>query len=204
MASSAQARAISSEARASSAQDQALSAQARAGLATQQAAESQQRANSAEQRSLVAQADASQAQAQTSQLQQRLTELQAKPTERGMLVTLGDVLFEFNRAEVRPVAQMSLRKLADFLQQYPQRRVLIEGHTDNVGSANYNDELSLRRAEAVDHALIGLGVAGQRVATVGYGKDYPIADNSSDTNRALNRRVEVYIADNDQPVRSRR
>jgi outer membrane protein OmpA-like peptidoglycan-associated protein len=67
-----------------------------------------------------------------------------------------------------------------------------------------NQALSLRRAKAVDGALSGMGVAPQRVATAGYGEAYPVADNATETNRALNRRVEVYIAENDQPVRSRR
>ena len=169
-----------------------------------QAAAAEQRATGAEQQAAAATANAAGVQQQNAQLQQRLNELQAKQTERGMLVTLGDVLFEYNRAEVKPGAQASLRKLADFLQQYPNRQVLIEGYTDDTGSAAYNEALSLRRADAVDSALVGMGVASQRVATVGYGKDFPIASNSSDTNRALNRRVEVYIAENDPPVRARR
>ncbi|HEV8690360.1 MAG TPA: OmpA family protein [Ideonella sp.] len=169
-----------------------------------QAGASERRAVSAEQQTAVAQASASDAQQLAAQLKLRLAELQAQQTERGMLVTLGDVLFETGRSDVKPAAQTSLHKLADFLAQYPARRVLIEGHTDNVGSSLYNEGLSLRRAEAVDTALIGMGVAGKRVATVGYGEDYPVADNATDTNRALNRRVEVYIAENDQPVRARR
>lgn len=172
------------------AKDQAGTAQAQASAARQQTAE--------------AVAAAAEAQSQANQLQQRLNDLQAKQTERGLLVTLGDVLFEFNRAEVKPTAQSSLRKLADFLQQYPNRKILIEGHTDNTGSAAYNQGLSRRRADAVQRALTGMGVAPDRVASIGYGEEYPISDNSSDTNRALNRRVEVYIADNDQPVRPRR
>ena len=169
-----------------------------------QTAAAEQRATGAEQQAAAATANAAGVQQQNAQLQARLNELQAKQTERGMLVTLGDVLFEYNRAEVKPGAQASLRKLADFLQQYPNRQVLIEGYTDDTGSAAYNEALSLRRAEAVDSALVGMGVDSQRVATVGYGKDFPIASNSTDTNRALNRRVEVYIAETDQPVRARR
>jgi outer membrane protein OmpA-like peptidoglycan-associated protein len=172
--------------------------------AQMQAGASEQRAVKAEQRTAVAQANASDAQQQAAQLQQRLTELQAKQTERGMLVTLGDVLFETNRSEVKPAAQVSLHKLADFLAQYPARRILIEGHTDSVGSAASNESLSLRRAQSVDNALVGMGLSAQRVAVAGYGEDYPVADNATDTNRALNRRVEVYIAENDQPVRTRR
>jgi outer membrane protein OmpA-like peptidoglycan-associated protein len=169
-----------------------------------QAGASERRAVTAEQQAAAAQASASDAQQQAAQMQQRLSALQAQQTERGMLVTLGDVLFETNRADVKPAAQVSLHKLADFLAQYPTRRILIEGHTDNVGSATLNDDLSRRRAEAVDTALIGMGLSGRRVSTVGYGEDYPVAANTTDTSRALNRRVEIYIAENDEPVRARR
>ncbi|WP_234413595.1 OmpA family protein [Ideonella sp. A 288] len=203
-AATSQAQAASSQAQTRVAQAQVGAAVAQAGVARQEAAASAERAGTAERRGAIAEADAIVAQQQANQLQQRLTELQAKSTERGQLVTLGDVLFETNRANIKPAAQGSLRKLADFLAQYPERRVLIEGHTDNVGSASANEGLSRRRADAVDQMLIGLGVSSQRVSTVGYGESYPVTDNSSDTNRAMNRRVEVYIAENDQPVRARR
>ena len=133
-----------------------------------------------------------------------MADLEATTVDRGRVVTLGDVLFEFNRAEVRPTAQARLAKLADFLKQYPERKILIEGHTDNVGSAAYNDELSTRRAESIRRELALLGVLSDRMTTIGYGKDFPIAANDSDTSRALNRRVEVYISETDQPVRPRR
>lgn len=179
-------------------------AKAQTGVAQQQAAAAQKQTAVAEQKVAVAQASAADAQQQTADLQQRLKDLQAQQTERGMLVTLGDVLFENNRADVKPGAQASLRKLADFLQQYPTRHVLIEGHTDSVGSTSSNESLSLRRADAVDAALGRMGVSTQRMDTAGYGEAYPVADNATDTNRALNRRVEVYIAENDQPVKARR
>lgn len=203
-ASDARAQASTARDQASMARAQASWAQAQASASRDQAASAEQRAIGAQQKAADSQADASEAQRQAAQLQQRLTDLQAKQTDRGMLVTLGDVLFEFNRAEVKPAAQASLRKLADFLQQYPDRRILIEGHTDNIGSSAYNDNLSRRRADAVDLALVGMGLSQQRVTSVGYGKEFPIADNSSDTNRAMNRRVEVYIAEAGQSVRSRR
>jgi outer membrane protein OmpA-like peptidoglycan-associated protein len=186
------------------ARQQTAMAEQRAAGAEQRASGAEQRAVGAEQQAAVAQASASDAQQQAAELQKRLTELQAKQTERGMLVTLGDVLFESGRSEVKPGAQNSLNKLATFLKQYPTRHILIEGHTDNVGSASYNEALSQRRANAVETALMGMGVPANRVTTAGYGKEYPIADNTTDTNRALNRRVEVYIADNDMPVKSRR
>ena len=189
---------------ASRAQADTRAAQAQSSNAQQQAASAEQRASGAEARTLAAQAGAADARRQADQLQQQLAELQATQTERGMLVTLGDVLFENNRADVKPGAQASLAKLAAFLQQNPSRSVLIEGHTDSVGSAASNATLSRRRADAVDGALEGLGLAANRATTVGYGEDYPVADNTSASNRALNRRVEIYIAGNDQPVKPRR
>ena len=96
-----------------------------------------------------AQAQASEAQRQTALLQRQLSDLQAKPTDRGMLVTLGDVLFESNRSEIKPGAQAGLHRLADFLRQYPQRNILIEGHTDSIGSAPFNEALSRRRAAEI-------------------------------------------------------
>lgn len=171
--------------------------------AKSQAQAAEMRADAASSEATVAKANAADAQAQAALLAQQLADLQAKQTDRGMLVTLGDVLFEFNRAEIKPSAQGELRKLADFLQKHPDRRVLVEGYTDNVGSAAYNATLSQRRAESVATALSAMGVSPQRLASIGYGKDYPVADNTTNTNRALNRRVEVYISDNDQPVRRR-
>lgn len=186
------------------AQAAAQSARTQSSVAQQQAANAEQRASGALAQAVTARASAALARSEADQLAQQLAALQATQTERGMLVTLGDVLFEFNRSEVKPGAQVSLRKLADFLQQHPTRKILIEGHTDSVGSSVANTALSLRRADAVDMALVGMGLARQRVTTVGYGEDFPIADNATDTNRALNRRVEVYIAENDQPVVRRR
>ena len=188
-AARAQARANAAEGRAASAAARALTAEQRAAAASADAA--------------AAQANAADAQAQAAQLQQQLSELRARPTERGALVTLGDVLFEFNRADIKATGHNELRKLAEFLKKHPDRQVLIEGHTDDIGSNAYNENLSRRRAEAVANALAALGVPSPRVTAVGYGESYPVAANTTDTNRALNRRVEVYISDNDQPVRPR-
>jgi outer membrane protein OmpA-like peptidoglycan-associated protein len=120
-----------------------------------------------------------------------------------MLVTLGDVLFEFGRAEIKPAAQNAIGKLANYLNQHPDRRVLIEGFTDSVGSDQANLTLSQRRSQAVADALRAHGVDPARVATRGYGEAYPVASNSSTSDRAMNRRVEVYISNDNQPVRAR-
>lgn len=146
-----------------------------------------------------AQADDAQARAQAAQLaaasaQQQLQSLQARQTERGLLVTLGDVLFEFGRAEIKPGAQDALNKLAQYLASQPDKHVLIEGYTDSVGSDAANLALSQRRADAVAQALSRMGIASNRVIANGLGEANPVADNRTDTNRALNRRVEVYIS----------
>ena len=150
-----------------------------------------------------AQAQAAQANARAAALEARLKELQAQQTERGLLVTLGDVLFEFGKAQLLPTAGQRLDQLADFLRQYPDRRLLIEGHTDSVGSEAANLALSDRRAQAVQQALTMRGVDAGRITARGYGKAYPVASNGTPEGRALNRRVEVVIADDKGTLRSR-
>lgn len=181
----------------------AANAQAQAANAQIAAANASADANAARAQAANAQADAAQAQAQAAELQRALAELQAKQTDRGMLVTLGDVLFEFGRAEIKPAAHDAMNKLAQYLNQYPDRRVLIEGFTDSVGSDSANLTLSQRRSQAVADALRARGVDLARIDTRGYGEAYPVASNSSTTDRAMNRRVEVYISNDNQPVRAR-
>ncbi|WNW11376.1 OmpA family protein [Pseudomonas sp. DTU_2021_1001937_2_SI_NGA_ILE_001] len=129
--------------------------------------------------------------------------LNAKQTERGTLVTFGDVLFDYNKAELKPGAQGNIFKLAQFLQENPDRKVIVEGYTDSTGSASYNQQLSERRADSVRAALVRAGVDPTRVVAQGYGKEYPVADNSSNSGRAMNRRVEVTISNDNQPVAPR-
>jgi OOP family OmpA-OmpF porin len=144
-----------------------------------------------------AQAATSQAQAATSQiqqLQQELAALQAQQTDRGLVLTLGDVLFETGRAELRAGALRNLYPLVTFLQKYPERQVLIEGHTDSVGSDASNLELSQRRADAVRDFLLQNGVNAARLTTRGYGKASPVASNDTSAGRQQNRRVELIIS----------
>ncbi len=178
-------------------------AQAQAANAQIAAANASADADAARQQAASAQADAATAQAQAAALQQELAELQAKQTDRGMLVTLGGVLFEFGRAEIKPGAQTAVAKLAHYLNQHPDRRILIEGFTDSVGSDTANLTLSQRRSQAVADALRAQGVDASRISTRGYGEQYPVASNESSSDRALNRRVEVYISNDSQPVRAR-
>lgn len=134
-------------------------------------------------------------QARIAEQEQQLKELDAKKTERGMVITLGDVLFAVNKAQLSAGGVRNVQKLADFLNQYPQRKVLIEGHTDSTGSRSINQPLSEQRAEAVRSALAGMGISGDRIETRGYAEAYPVASNNTAAGRQLNRRVEIILSD---------
>jgi outer membrane protein OmpA-like peptidoglycan-associated protein len=140
---------------------------------------------------------------QSAQLQAEVDALKAKQTDRGLVLTLGDVLFDTGRASLNPGAAMKLERLAAFLNEHPDRRVQIEGFTDSVGGDAYNQDLSERRAEAVKAALTMRGIDPSRVSTEGYGKAYPVASNSDSGGRQLNRRVEVVIGNANTPIAPR-
>ena len=129
--------------------------------------------------------------------------MNAKQTERGTLVTFGDVLFQFGKSNLQPNSRNNINTLANYLIQNPDRKVIVEGYTDSKGSASYNQNLSERRANAVKAALVRAGVDPSRIVAQGYGKEYPVADNSSNSGRAQNRRVEVTISNDNQPVAPR-
>ncbi len=134
-----------------------------------------------------------QATEEAARLQAEVDALKAKPTPRGLVLTLGDVLFDTGRSELNSGASRKLDQLAQFLTEHPDRRVQIDGFTDSVGSDSFNDVLSKRRAEAVKTALTTRGIDSTRIGTEGYGKAYPVANNNDSGGRQLNRRVEVVI-----------
>ncbi|MBP8091690.1 MAG: OmpA family protein [Giesbergeria sp.] len=175
----------------------------RAQEATRNAQLSQQQAMSAEQRARQQQQAATAAQDRVRALEGQLRDLEAQQTERGLLVTLGDVLFAFDKAELSAQAAPRMDKLASFLKQFPERKVLIEGFTDSVGNDSYNLSLSERRAQAAGDALVQRGIDRARIASRGYGKSHPVADNGSPEGRAMNRRVEIVIADEQGNLRGR-
>ena len=140
---------------------------------------------------------------QSAQLQAEVEALKAKQTDRGLVLTLGDVLFDTGRASLSPGAAAKLDRLAQFLSEHPDRRVQIEGFTDSVGGDAYNLDLSERRAEAVKAALTMRGIDPSRIATEGYGKAYPVASNGDSGGRQLNRRVEVVIGNANTPIAPR-
>lgn len=150
-----------------------------------------------------AQRQTQEAQARNAQLEAQLADLAAKKTERGMVITLGDVLFGTDLSRLTPDGMRSAQKLADVLKQNPQRNVLIEGFADSTGAADYNQGLSERRATAVRTALLDMGVARERIDMRGYGESFPVAANDSAGNRQLNRRVEIVLSDDSGKVLAR-
>jgi outer membrane protein OmpA-like peptidoglycan-associated protein len=137
--------------------------------------------------------EAEQAKAEIDQFLKDLSDLQGKMTERGIVLTMGDVLFSFGKADLSAGAVRNLDKITGFLEKHPGRNLLIEGHTDSIGSDEFNQALSQKRADAVKEALVGKGVSPDRVVTKGYGKQFPVAGNDSESGRQMNRRVEVVI-----------
>jgi len=135
-------------------------------------------------------------------LEQELAELKAKKTDRGMVLTLGDVLFDTGKATLKPGAYGTVDRLANVLNQAPDRKVMIEGHTDSVGSEELNQALSERRAAAVQTALLERGVRSDQIIAVGKGKNYPIASNEDAGGRQRNRRVEMIFTDSKSQVAS--
>jgi outer membrane protein OmpA-like peptidoglycan-associated protein len=159
--------------------------------------------SAAEQNAEASQQQANRAEARSSDLEAQLRALNAKQTDRGVVITIGDVLFDTGKSDLRSGGTQSVQKLADFLKQYPLRTALIEGYTDSVGGDMLNDQLSERRAESVRSALMRAGISGDRLAAKGYGEEYPAAGNNSSSGRQLNRRVEVILSDDNGKVMPR-
>jgi outer membrane protein OmpA-like peptidoglycan-associated protein len=142
-----------------------------------------------------ARAEAEAAMRRARELSERVSELEAELTHRGLVLTLSDVLFDVGRAQLREGATRTIGALVEFLNEYPERRVLIEGHTDSTGSRDLNMRLSNDRAQAVQAALVARGISAGRIATVGLGPDFPVASNANAAGRQQNRRVEIIISD---------
>lgn len=172
----------------------------KAALAATLAQRKTQEANTA---ALLAQRQTQAAQAHAAQLEAQLAELAAKKSERGMVITLSDVLFGTDLSRLNAAGIRTAGKLATVLQQNPQRTVMIEGFTDSTGSDAYNQALSERRAGTVRGALIDLGVTADRIDMRGYGETHPVAANDTAANRQLNRRVEIVLSNDSGRVLAR-
>ncbi|MFM9916503.1 MAG: OmpA family protein [Rhizobacter sp.] len=136
-------------------------------------------------------------------LERDLQEMKGRSTDRGMVVTLGDVLFDTGRATLQPGAQRSVEQLVQVLTRHPERRVLIEGFTDSVGGEEMNLQLSRRRAETLQHQLTNGGIATDRIEVRAWGEANPVADNATAAGRQQNRRVEVLFSDAEGHIASR-
>ncbi|MFN2645654.1 MAG: OmpA family protein [Burkholderiales bacterium] len=134
--------------------------------------------------------------AQLRRLQAQVAELQARETERGWILTLaGDLLFDIGRASIKPAGRRALADLARFMREHPERKIVIEGFTDDRGAPETNQRLSERRAQAVGEVLVREGIEAERIAAHGFGPAYPVASNSDPAGRQLNRRVEILIGE---------
>jgi outer membrane protein OmpA-like peptidoglycan-associated protein len=134
-----------------------------------------------------------QATRKASALQSEVDALNAKPTDRGLVLTLGDVLFDTGKAGLNPGASRNLDQLVQFLTEHEDRRVEIDGYTDSVGTDSFNLDLSQRRADTVKAVLVSRGIDSSRIVSRGYGKEFEVASNSESSGRQLNRRVEIVI-----------
>ncbi len=181
----------------------AQQSQLNAQMAQADAAQAQRTAADAQRATDEARAKTAEAQARAAALEAQLADLAAKKTERGMVITLGDVLFGTGQSALTPDGMRSAQKLADVLKQNPARTVLVEGFTDSTGGTAFNQELSSRRAAAVRDALMQMGVAANRVNVRGYGEAYPVSGNDSAAGRQLNRRVEIVLSDDMGTIKQR-
>lgn len=161
---------------------------------TQEANLARTQASSARDEARDARQQADMADATATDLRSQIAELNARPTDRGLVVTLGDVLFDTGHASLKSGSSNHLDKLAVFLNAYPERTAQIEGHTDDVGSDADNMLLSQRRADTVKDFLVAQGIAGSRLNASGKGEAVPLGSNASAEGRQQNRRVEVIIA----------
>lgn len=172
-------------------EQEAAAAKSQADSARLQAEGAKQQAEAAR---LQAEANAEAARRDAEALQAQLRDLQAKQTDRGLVLTLGDVLFDSGQATLKPGAMGTVDRLAEFLNKTPDRSVTIEGHTDSIGSDSYNMSLSENRANSVKAALLSRGVTAGRVIAVGKGEAVPVAGNDNSAGRQQNRRVEIIVS----------
>jgi outer membrane protein OmpA-like peptidoglycan-associated protein len=197
-AKAAQARALAEAQAAKDAQARA-EAETAAAKAAQDRAQAEQEQKAAQERALQAQAAAAQAEREKQELRAKLLEqfnrvLPTRDSQRGLIVNMGDVLFDIGRANLRPAAREALAKLSGIVLNYPELKLTVEGHTDNTGGDELNQTLSEKRADSVRDYLVQQGLTGNSISATGFGKNDPIADNTNAAGRQKNRRVEIVVS----------
>ncbi len=200
-----QAKLEAQQAAAQAAQERAAADAAKAAaIAQQQAAMSEAEkarlaAQQADQQRQQAEAQRMQAENEKTQLRERLRQqlnmvLETRETARGLIVNISDVLFDFNKYTLKPGAREKMAKVSGILLAYPGLKIQVEGHTDSVGTDEYNQKLSEQRADTVKDYLLSQGVPPQTVTAVGFGKSNPVASNDTAAGRQQNRRVELVVS----------
>ena len=191
----AQQQAAQSQLQAQQAQLQAEHAQAAKAQADAARAQAEAQAAEAQAKAAEANKSAEDANAVRERLRQQLNSVLAtSETARGLIVNMSDVLFNTGQYTLKPAAQISLAKVAGILLAYPGLNVRVEGYTDSVGSDTYNLTLSDKRAETVKNFLVAQGVSPNSISSQGFGKNDPVADNSTALGRAENRRVNMVVS----------
>ena len=193
-----QAKQEAEAAAAQAAQEKAAADAARA-AALQQQQQAQAEADRARDAAAQAEAQRQQAEAEKTQMRERLEQqlnavLETRETARGLIVNINDVLFDFNKYTLKPGAREKLAKVSGILLAYPGLKLQLEGHTDSIGSDDYNLNLSQQRADSVRDFLIEQGVQADSITAVGMGKADPVASNDTDAGRQQNRRVELVVS----------
>lgn len=201
MASQRQSEASQRDAMASQRSSEAAQAQSEA--SQRQAMAERQAATDAQASAAASRQSALDAEGRARQLEALLAEMAARKTERGMVITLGDVLFDTNQSQLRAGGIRNVEKLAAFVKQYPQRSLMIEGFTDSVGPDGRNQQLSDDRAGSVRTALLGMGVGSERMTSRGYGESFPVAGNDTPAGRQQNRRVEIIVSEDGATISPR-
>ena len=181
------------------AEQQERAAREREALAAQQAAAASEQAQQAQSLAQRAQESAEQSEREKQELRAKLLEqfnrvLETRDTVRGLVVNVGDVLFDTAKFTLRPPAREALAKLSGIVLAYPGLRLQVEGHTDSTGTPAFNQKLSEQRAGSVRDFLVQQGVNAGSITAAGLGQDMPVADNGSPAGRQKNRRVEIIVS----------
>ncbi len=195
-ADAAAARAVQERAEADAAKAAAIEQQK---LLQAKAEEARLNQEAAERARLAAEQQSQQAEAEKAQLRERLRQqlnaiLETQETARGLIVNISDVLFDFNKYTLQPGAREKMAKVSGILLAYPGLKIQLEGHTDSIGSDEYNLKLSQQRADAVREYLVGQGVPASTVTAQGFGKTAPVASNDTAAGRQRNRRVDMVVS----------